>query len=381
MTVATVSLAGMTISTQSSPENAEFSNALPRWSIGVPIAAIVALVLIWGRPLGWALIAVVAVALIAAVLAAVHHAEVVALRVGEPFGTLILAVAVTVIEAGLIVSVMLAGGPTATIVARDAVFAAVMIACTGIIGVCLVVGGLRHRELEYRVEGTSPALAVLAALATLTLVVPAYTITTPGPSFSRLQLTFAGAMSLALYCVFVFVQTVRHRDYFLPSDVGDEASHAAAPPLETALTSFGLLAISLIAVVGLAKSLAPSIEAGVAAASAPRAVVGIAIAMLVLLPETAAAVRAAARNRLQTSLNLGIGSAIACIGLTIPTVAVVSMMIGTPLELGIAPKEAVLLALTFVVAVLTLGSGRATVMQGAVHLVLFAAFIFLAFFP
>ena len=360
---------------------AEFSHALPRWSIGVPIAAIVALAIVWNRPLEWALITVVGLALIASVLSAVHHAEVVALRVGEPFGTLILAVAVTIIEAGLIVSVMLAGGPTAAVVARDAVLAAVMIACTGIIGVCLVVGGLRHHELEYRVEGTSPALAVLVALATLTLVVPAYTTTTSGPSFSTLQLAFAGVMSLALYGVFVFVQTVRHRDYFLPSEVEDEDSHASPPSRKTALTSFGLLAVSLIAVVGLAKSLAPSIEAGVAAASAPLAVVGIAIAMLVLLPETAAAVRAAARNRLQTSLNLGIGSAIACIGLTIPTVAVVSMVSGLPLELGIPAKEAVLLVLTFVVAVLTLGSGRATVMQGAVHLALFAAFIFLAFFP
>jgi Ca2+:H+ antiporter len=188
-------------------------------------------------------------------------------------------------------------------------------------------------------------------------------------------------MSLALYGVFVFVQTVRHRDYFLPSDVGDEGGHASPPSRNIALASLGLLAISLLAVVGLAKTLAPSIEAGVAAASAPLAVVGIAIAMLVLLPETAAAVRAAARNRLQTSLNLGIGSAIACIGLTIPTVAVLSIAIGTPLELGIPAKEAVLLVLTFVVAVLTLGSGRATVMQGAVHLVLFATFIFLAFVP
>ena len=359
----------------------EFSHALPRWSVGVPIAAVVALAIVWNRSLGSALIVVVALTLIAAVLAAVHHAEVVALRVGEPYGTLILAVAVTIIEVGLIVSVMLAGGPTATVVARDAVYAAVMITSTGIIGICLLVGGLRHHELDYRVEGTSPALAVLAALAVLTLVVPAYTTTTPGPSFSTLQLAFAGVMSLVLYCVFVFVQTVRHRDYFLPADVGDQASHAAPPPLKIALASFGLLAVSLIAVVGLAKSLAPSIEAGVAAASAPLAVVGIAIAMLVLLPETAAAVRAAARNRLQTSLNLGIGSAIACIGLTIPVVAVVSMMIGMPLELGIAPKETVLLVLTFLVAVLTLSSGRATIIQGAVHLVLFTAFIFLAFFP
>ena len=195
---------------------AEFSHALPRWSIGVPIAAVVALAIVWNRPLEWTLIAVVALALIASVLAAVH-AEVVALRVGEPFGTLILALAVTVIEAGLIVSVMLAGGATANFVARDAVYSAVMIACTGIVGLCLLVGGLRHHELEYRIEGTSPALAVLAALATLTLVVPAYTTTTPGPSFSTLQLAFAGVMSLALYSVFVFVQTVRHRDYFLPA--------------------------------------------------------------------------------------------------------------------------------------------------------------------
>lgn len=371
----------MTTSTRSSTASAEFSHALPRWSIAVPIATIFVLAIAWSRPLEWALIAVVGLALVAAVLAAVHHAEVVALRVGEPYGTLILAVAVTVIEVGLIISVMLAGGATATIVARDAVYAAVMIACTGIIGLCLLVGGLRHHELAYRVEGTSPALAVLAALATLTLVVPAYTTTTPGPSFSKLQLAFAGVMSLALYCVFVFVQTVRHRDYFLPADVDDEATHAPPPPLKIALASFGLLVVSLIAVVGLAKSLAPSIEAGVAAASAPLAIVGIAIAMLVLLPETAAAVRAATRNRLQTSLNLGIGSAIACIGLTIPTVAAVSIVIGMPLELGLAPKDTVLLMLTLIVAVLTLGSGRATVMQGAVHLVLFATFIFLAFVP
>lgn len=361
--------------------SAEFSHALPRWSIGVPIATIIVLAIVWNRPLAWVLIVLVSLALIGAVLAAVHHAEVVALRVGEPFGTLILAVAVTVIEAGLIVSVMLERGPTATVVARDAVYSAVMIACTGIIGLCLLVGGLRHRELSYRVEGTSPLLAVLAALATLTLVVPAYTTSIPGPSFSTLQLAFVGVMSLALYCVFVFAQAVRFRDYFLPVDVGDRVSHAAPPPTRVALVSFGLLLVSLVSVVGLAKSLAPSIEAAVAAAALPVAVIGIAIAMLVLLPETMAAVRAAGVNRLQTSLNLGIGSAVACIGLTIPTVALVSMIIGMPLELGLAPKETVLLALTFVVAVLTLGSGRATVMQGAVHLVLFAAFIFLAFFP
>ena len=222
---------------------------------------------------------------------------------------------------------------------------------------------------------------MLAALASLTLVVPAYTTTTPGLSFSTLQLAFAGLMSLVLYGVFVFVQTVRHRDYFLPADVGDQARHAEPPSGKVALASAGLLALSLLGGVGLAKSLAPSIEAGVAAASLPPGVVGVAIAMLVLLPETAAAVRAAQRNRLQTSLNLGIGSAIACIGLTIPVVAALSITLGLPLELGLAPKDTVMLVMTLVVAVLTLGSGRATVMQGAVHLVLFLAFVFLVFFP
>lgn len=350
----------------------------------MPIAGVLVLAAAWNRPLGILLLFVVGAALIVLVLAALHHAEVVAHKVGEPFGTLILAVAVTVIEASLIVSVMLSGGPTASIVARDAVYAAVMIVCNGILGLCLLVGGLRHHVTAFRVDGTSPALAVLAALAVLTLIVPALTTTTPGPSFTPLQLAFAGVMSLALYAVFVFVQTVRHRDYFLPvSNAGSDAyeQHATPPPLRIALISFALLCVALIAVVGLAKTLAPSIEAAVNAAGMPVLVIGIAIAMLVLLPETGAAVRAAAANRMQTSLNLAIGSALACIGLTIPTVAVVSIVFDLPLELGVAPKEAVMLALTLLVAALTLGSGRATVLQGAVHLVLLAAFLFLAVFP
>ena len=342
------------------------------------------LAITWGRPLGVALLLTVSVALILSVLAAVHHAEVVAHKVGEPYGTLILAMAVTIIEASLIVSVMLSGGPTAAVIARDAVYAAVIIVCNGIIGLCLLIGGLRHHVTVFQVEGTSPALAVLAALAVLTLVLPAYTTTTPGPSFTSLQLAFAGAMSLILYAVFVFVQTVRHRNYFLP--VLDTASntdeqHAPPPTLRTAFVSFALLCVALIAVVGLAKTLAPAIEAAVSAAGVPVAVIGIAIALLVLLPETGAAIRNAAANRMQTSLNLAIGSALACIGLTIPTVAVVSIAFGLPLELGVAPKEAVLLALTLLVSALTLASGRATLLQGAVHLVLFAAFLFLAVFP
>jgi Ca2+:H+ antiporter len=180
--------------------------------------------------------------------------------------------------------------------------------------------------------------------------------------------------------VFVFVQTVRHRDYFLP--VGeDEDQHVQPPSTRKALLSLALLVVALIAVVGLAKTLSPSIEAGVAALSAPQAVVGVAIAVLVLMPETLAAVKAALRNRMQTSLNLALGSALATIGLTIPSVAAVSIFAGLPLELGLPPKEVTMLALTLLISVVTFASGRATILQGAVHLVLFAVFLFLSVVP
>ena len=357
------------------------SSTVPRWSIATPVVAGAVLALAWGRELPWPVLIGLAACLFASVTAAVHHAEVVAHRVGEPFGTLILAVAVTVIEVALIVSLMLSGGEASSTLPRDTVFAAVMIICNGIVGLCLLVGGIRHRVLEFRVEGTSPALAVLAALSTLTLILPVTTVTTPGPTFSPAQLVFAGVMSLALYGVFVFVQTVRHRDYFQPLGAGDEDAHAEPPHAAIALASLGLLLLALVAVVGLAKTLAPAIEAGVRAANAPAASVGVAIALLVLLPETWAAVRAAAVNRMQTSLNLALGSGLATIGLTIPTVAALSLWIDLPLALGLPPKEVVLLALTLLVAALTLGSGRATVLQAAVHMVLFAVFLFLAVFP
>ena len=353
---------------------------LPRWSIATPVVAFAVLAAVWGRELGWPALVLVGACLFAAVFTAVHHAEVVAHRVGEPFGTLTLAVAVTVIEVALIVSLMLSGGDEISALPRDTVFAAVMIICNGMVGLCLLVGAIRHRVLEFRVEGTSPALAVLAALTTLTLVLPTTTLTTPGPTFSPAQLVFAGVMSLLLYGVFVFVQTVRHRDYFLAVGADDDG-HLEPPPTGVALASLGLLLIALIAVVGLAKMLAPAIESGVRAAHAPAASVGVAIALLVLLPETWAAMRAAAANRMQTSLNLALGSGLATIGLTIPAVAALSLAIDLPLALGLAPKDVVLLVLTLLVATLTLGSGRATVLQAAVHLVLFAVFLFLAIVP
>jgi len=350
------------------------------WNAGVPLAACALLVATWSRPLGWLLVCLVAAALVAVVLVAVHHAEVVALRVGEPFGTLVLALAVTVIEAALIVSMMLSGGAEASTLVRDTVFATVMIICNGVVGLCLLIGAIRHHVLAFRVEGTNQALSVLAALVTLTLVLPAYTTTVPGPVYSPAQLVFAGAASLTLYAVFVFVQTVRHRGYFLP--VGAEADADVPPPSASAAwASLGLLVASLAAVIGLAKTLSPNIRSGVEAAALPAAVVGIAIALLVLAPETMAAVRAAHRNRMQTSLNLALGSALATIGLTIPVVAALSIHLGLPLELGLDAKETVLLVLTLLVSTLTFAGGSATVLQGAVHLVLFAAFLFLAVVP
>jgi Ca2+:H+ antiporter len=350
----------------------------------------------WAWPaLAWAVMLVAAVTgaagpfaaaagavLIAAVFAAVYHAEVVAHRIGEPFGTLVLAVAVTVIEVALIVSIMLGVAADKSGLARDTVFAVVMIVCNGIVGLCLLMGGARHREQGFQVQGASAALAVLAALTVLTLVVPNVTTTTPGPSFSTSQLIFAGVVSLVLYGSFVFVQTVRHRDYFLPvEETAGEEVHAPPPSNRVALASLALLLFALIAIVGLSKVLTPALESTILWFGAPKAVVGIAIAMIVLLPEGLAALAAARANRLQTSLNLALGSALASIGLTIPAVVVVSIGLGLPLVLGLSPKEMVLLALTFFVSLLTLSTGRTNVLQGAVHLMLFAAFLFLSLFP
>ena len=322
------------------------------------------------------------VALIGAVFAAVHHAEVVAHRVGEPFGTLVLAVAVTVIEASLILSLMFAGGADKAVLPRDTIYAAVMIICNGVVGICVLVGGIAHREQTFRVEGAGAGLAALIAMSALSLVLPVFTTSTPIGTYSASQLAFAAAASIALWAVFVFIQTVRHRDYFLPSTgVGNPEVHAPPPTRQRAAASFGLLMVALVTVVGLAKLLSPTIEQAVTAAGAPKAVMGIVIAMLVLLPETWAALRAARANRLQTSMNLAIGSALASIGLTIPVVAVTAIVFDIPLILGLEAKDLVLLTLTLLVSVVTLGTGRTHMMQGAVHLVIFAAYLFLALVP
>jgi Ca2+:H+ antiporter len=356
--------------------------ALHDWTVAVPVASALLLGAAGLLPAHPAVTLVSVAALMAVVIAAVHHAEVVAHRVGEPFGTLVLALAVTVIEVALVVSMMLAGGAEKAALARDSVYAAVMIICTGVVGACVLAGALRHREQSFRIEGAGPALAALVTLATLVLIVPVFTTSAPGGRYSKAQLAFAALSSLALWAVFVFVQTVRHRDYFLPPGApSDESVHAPPPTLREAWASFGLLVVSLVAVVGLAKTLSPAIEAAVEAAGAPQAVIGVAIAALVLLPESVAAVRAALADRLQTSLNLALGSALACIGLTIPAVALLSVLLDLPLELGLEAKDLALLVLAFAVSTITLGTGRTHLMQGAIHLVIFAAFLFLTLVP
>ncbi|GIH03528.1 ionic transporter y4hA [Rhizocola hellebori] len=351
---------------------------------GWPLLAAVALVLTWGRTLPTWLVAVVALVLAGAVLSAVHHAEVVAHRVGEPFGSLVLAVAVTIIEVALIVTLMISGGENSSSLARDTVFAAAMITMNGILGLSLLIGARRYHLVNFNAEGTGGALATVTALATLSLVVPTFTTSHPGPQFSGPQLVFAACASLFLYGSFVLTQTVRHRDFFLPVTASGELAeqdHAEPPTPKATWTSVGLLLVALVAVVGLAKVESPAIEAGVRAAGYPLSFVGVVIAMLVLLPESLAAARAAGRNRIQISINLALGSAMASIGLTIPAIAIASIWLDGPLLLGLGATQTVLLALTIVVSVLTVVPGRATRLQATVHLILFGAFIFLSIKP
>jgi Ca2+:H+ antiporter len=358
------------------------------WTVPAPLVGMLVLAAAWGRTLPPVLTALIAVVMAAAVLAAVHHAEVVAHRVGEPLGSLVLAVAVTVIEVGLIVTLMISGGPETSSLARDTVFAAVMITCNGIVGLSLVVAATRHRLVVFNAEGSGAALATVATLSTVGLVLPTFTTARPGPEFSPSQLAFAALASLILYAAFVATQTVRHRDFFLPVtsdgeviETADDEAHADPPSAGGAVRSLALLLVALVAVVGLAKVLSPSIESAVAALGLPQSFVGVVIALLVLLPETLAAVNAARRNRVQVSFNLALGSAMASIGLTIPAIAVASIWLEGPLLLGLGATQTVLLAITVLVTTLTVVPGRATRLQGVVHLVLAVAFVFLAANP
>lgn len=357
------------------------------WNVVVPVFAVVVLAVIWGEKLGPVLVAVVALFLVGAVLAAVHHAEVVAHRVGEPYGSLILAAAVTIIEVALIVTLMMSGGNEAATLARDTAFAALMITTNGIAGLSLLLGSRRYGVTLFNAEGTGAALASVTTVATLSLVLPAFTTSNPGREFTPSQLAFAAIATLLVYLLFVFTQTVRHRDFFLPiaqrgqRRAFEDDSHADPPTRRQALSSLVLLLCALVAVVGLAEEESPAMEHAVTVAGLPQSFVGVIIAALVLLPETLAAARSARKGRIQTSLNLAYGSAMASIGLTIPTIALASIWLEGPLVLGLGGIQLVLLALTVVVSVLTVVPGRATRLQGEVHLVLLAAYIFLAISP
>lgn len=351
---------------------------IPLHTAILPVLGVVAWLLV-GKVKVDLLALVLVVVLLGNVIAAVHHAEVVALKVGEPFGTLVLAFAVTVIEVGLIISIMLGAEPNPALL-RDSIHAVVMLVLHGLAGLCIVVAAFHQREAEFRVEGANAFLAVLIPMAVLVLVLPNFLFSVPGPFYSPLQLAFVSTACLALYTAFLFIQTNWHRAYFLPVGHDNAAAHAR-PSRRMALASFGLLSVALLSVVLLAKNLAPALEATVAAAGAPLALVGIIIAAIVLLPETAAAVRAAARNRLQESINLALGSGVASIGLSVPAVALVSAWIDRPLELGVSAAASVLMALGFVVAMITYGIGKTNLLSGIIHLVLLATYIFTVFAP
>ena len=352
------------------------------WQTAVPLLAEAVLAVVWGSHPSTPVVIGLDIFLAGAVLAAVHHAEVIAQRVGEPFGSLILAVAVTVIEVGLIVTLMVSGGDETETLARDTVFAAVMITCNGIVGLSILAGALRERVASFNAEGSATAFATVITLATLSLVLPTFTESRTGAEFSGSQLAFAAVASLALYGLFLFVQTVRHRSHFLPGEGGGEPVHEGPSPSRAdALRSLALLLVALVAVVGLAKTSSGAIEDGVKSIGAPQSAVGVVIAMLVLLPETLAAVRNARRGQVQISFNLGFGSAMASIGLTIPVIAIASIWLDGPLILGLGSTETVLLVLTALVGSLTLLPGRATLQEGGVHLVILAAFLFLAINP
>jgi len=319
------------------------------------------------------------VVLFGTVFAAVHHAEVIAERIGEPYGTLLLTLAVTIIEVALIATIMLGEKPVPTL-ARDTVFAVVMIVCNGLVGICILTGGLRYREQDVQVAGSSLYLSVLAVLATITLILPNYTLTTPGPVYSAAQLGFVSVVTILLYGVFLYTQTIRHRNYFV-----GEAAGAAADGTQASNLAFGLsivlLLVALLAVVLLAKKFSLVVDAVTALVGAPPAFAGVLVALLILLPESVAAIAAARKNDLQKSINLALGSSLATIGLTIPAVAGAAYALDKQLVLGLNAQDTVLLLLTFVLSMLTFGTGRTNILFGLVHVVVFAVFVFLVFVP
>jgi Ca2+:H+ antiporter len=354
----------------------------PVIALGVAIAATTFPDLIKAIPGSGAVWPIVEFAVLgAAVFAAVHHADVVAHRTGEPYGTLVLTIAVMVIEVSLIISIMLAGDGSPTL-ARDTILGVIMVVCNGLVGLCIIMGGLKYGEQGFHISGARAYLVVLMPLATMTLILPNYTISAPGAAFNASQLVFVAVATIVLYGIFLYVQTVRHRDYFLSDDGMSTADeHAHVPSDREVAISVVMLVAALVAVVLLAKHFAETVKLGVAVIGAPITIIGLLVAMMVLLPESLAALRAAKRNELQKSINLALGSSLATIGLTIPAVCAVSIVLNQPLNLGLETRDIVLLVLTFGVSLVTFGGGRTNILPGVVHLVLFATYVFLIFAP
>jgi Ca2+:H+ antiporter len=318
------------------------------------------------------------VVILISAFAVVRHAEELAHILGEPLGTLILTLAVTGIEVAMIAAVMYASGGGSSM-ARDAMFAVVMIVLNGMVGISLILGGMRHREQTYNLQGANAFMAVIIPLSVLSLILPNYTLSTPGPSLSSLQSVFLIVMSIGLYGVFLAIQNMRHREYFLapPSPADDHALHK--PSGHSTAYHGIMLAVYLVPLVVLCKKLATPIDHGIRVLHAPAALGGFLVAVLILSPESLSAVRAAMGNQLQRSVNLLMGSVLATISLTVPAVLIIGFMNHQQIILGLSPSDTILLVLTLALTTLTFGSVKTNVLLGAVHLLMFLAYLMLIF--
>ena len=343
-----------------------------------PIVASILLVLFWANPPGVAGVIALSLVLIGGVVSAVYHVEVIAAFVGRVLGAIILAVAVTIIEVTLIVSIMVESGEAASGLGRDTVFAAVMITTNGIIGLSVIAATLRSSTSSFNSEGSGAALGAIATIATLSLVVPTFATGSSGPTFTTPQLLFVGAASLGVYSLFLYILTVRHREHFEDPASPPTESLRVVPTQGKFVQSIIFLVVTLIVIIGLARVLSPSIEGVVTGAGLPLTFVAVLIALVVLLPEGATAFRLARRGHLQAGFNIGYGSALASIGLTIPALVVVSLVLDIKLEFGLRDVDIVLFLLTLVVSTVTVASNRVTLFQGGLHMAIFFAFLFLS---
>lgn len=362
------------------PDTRSRATWLTGFAYGFPLAGLMLAGLGRVMPLpvsGWAPL-LETVLLVGTSFACVHHAEAIANRIGQPFGTLVLTLSVTVIEVSVLVSMMLHGENNPTL-AREAVLSTVMFVCSGIVGACLLLGALRHREQEVRQQGVNGYLSVIIAISVLCLLLPASTRAGLGGSYYNVQVAIIMAGTVLLYGAFLFMQTVRHREDFL----AEGADETEAPTAHRLVLNIPFLIAGLVGVVALSSGVAAGVEDALDPLGLPDpdAVVGAAVVGLLLLPETITAIRAARRNQLQRSINTALGSALATIGLTMPAMFVVSELVGRPIVLGLDPEDRTQLLLVLVLSIVSFGTGRTNLLNGFVHLVLFAIYVMTLFLP